>query len=194
MFKNMKIGARLGLGFGLVLVLLSMIAFVGITRLGGLNNDVDNMANDKYPKTVLANNLIDAMNTVARVNRNTLLTDDPAELDKQRAIRDEARKQIGEIMQKLEDTVKSEAGIKKVEAIKEARTAYVTVLDKFIETNKSGDRKGAIAMLFGEFSPVTAAYLKSINDLIDFQDELMKKSGEEANQSYLEARNMMITM
>lgn len=33
MFKNMKIGTRLGLGFGLVLILLSVIAFIGITRL-----------------------------------------------------------------------------------------------------------------------------------------------------------------
>ena len=40
MFKNMKIGVRLGLGFGLVLLLLSVIAFTGITRLTAMNDAV----------------------------------------------------------------------------------------------------------------------------------------------------------
>lgn len=33
MFKNMKIGVRLGLGFGLVLLLLAIVTFIGVTRL-----------------------------------------------------------------------------------------------------------------------------------------------------------------
>ena len=34
MFKNLKIGVRLGLGFGFVLLLLSAISLVAILRIG----------------------------------------------------------------------------------------------------------------------------------------------------------------
>ena len=67
MFKNMKIGMRLGLSFGLVLVLLSVIAFIGITRLAALNESIDKIANDRYPKTVMANEVLKQINRIALV-------------------------------------------------------------------------------------------------------------------------------
>ena len=36
MFKNLKIGVRLGLGFGLVTLLLIAISILGLTRIGAL--------------------------------------------------------------------------------------------------------------------------------------------------------------
>lgn len=38
MFKNMKIGVRLGLGFGVVLMLLLIISALSFFRVGGLND------------------------------------------------------------------------------------------------------------------------------------------------------------
>ena len=70
---NLKVGVRLGLGFGLVLVLLSVIAFIGLTRLAHMNEDVELILNDRYPKTVQANDIIDNINIIARAMRNTLI-------------------------------------------------------------------------------------------------------------------------
>ena len=53
MFKNLKIGVRLGLGFGIVLVLLGIIAALGITRMALINDSVVNITKDKWPKIVL---------------------------------------------------------------------------------------------------------------------------------------------
>lgn len=69
MFKNMKIGMRLGFGFGLVVLLMVTIAFIGITRLGNLNREIENVVKDKYPKTVLANSIIGNVNVIARSMR-----------------------------------------------------------------------------------------------------------------------------
>jgi methyl-accepting chemotaxis protein len=194
MFKNMKIGVRLGLGFSLVLLLLVLIAVIGITRLGDLDDSLDKMTTDRYPKTVWAKNLLEALDVVARVNRNTLLIDDDAKLDKERAVRDEARKSISENLKKLEDTVRSEPGLKLMASLKESRVAYIKVLDKFVEANQSGDRKGATKILFGEMVDETAAYRKSIQTLIEFQEDAMEKASKDASQAYETARNLMITL
>ena len=62
MFKNLKIGVRLGLGFAVTLALLITIASVSYLRLSALNGEIDLLVSDKFPKTVQANNVIDAIN------------------------------------------------------------------------------------------------------------------------------------
>lgn len=62
MFKNMKIGVRLGIGFGLMVLLLAAISIISYTRLSQINGEITNMVNDKFPKTVWANNVIGQLN------------------------------------------------------------------------------------------------------------------------------------
>ena len=66
MFNNLKLGVRLGIGFAITLALLLVIAITSYTRLGALNDEIENMVNDKFPKTVISNDVIDAINTIAR--------------------------------------------------------------------------------------------------------------------------------
>ena len=77
MFKNLKIGVRLGIGFATVLILLSTIGVMSYQRINALNDEITNMVNDKYPKTVVANDIIDNINGIARFMRNTLLMKEP---------------------------------------------------------------------------------------------------------------------
>ena len=194
MFKNLKIGVRLIGGFSLVLILMAIVALIAVLRLGDLNDEVTNLVDDKYPKTILAIDVIRAMNNIAQINRNTLLITDEAELQKQRERRDQHRKDITESLDKLDKMITSEEGKKLLADISDKRKAYVEVLDKFIETNKGGDREGAIKIMYGEFRPVTAAYTDSIRALVNFQDDLMKKSGEQADKTYETARTLLIAL
>src|SRR5574343_1193885 len=105
MFKNLKIGIRLGLGFGLVLVLLTVISVMSYTRLGTLNESVNDMVNDKFPKTVLANDVIDQINVVARAIRNAALVKRPEDLARELDRIAEDSKKISEGLNKLDKLV-----------------------------------------------------------------------------------------
>src|SRR3569623_2311561 len=83
MFKNMKIGLRLGLGFGLVLFMLLGIAVLSINRLNELNNEVNRLAQDLCPKAVSANHIIDLVNMNAIAARDLILHDDEAGMARQ---------------------------------------------------------------------------------------------------------------
>jgi methyl-accepting chemotaxis protein len=50
-FKNLKIGMRLGLGFGIVLLLLAILSVFAYSRVQMLNHEMDDMVKDKFPKT-----------------------------------------------------------------------------------------------------------------------------------------------
>ena len=77
MLNNMKIGLRLGLGFTATLLLLLTISVVGTLRLSHLTDNLNLVINDRNPKIAQANDIIDALNVIARSMRNTLLVKSP---------------------------------------------------------------------------------------------------------------------
>ena len=70
MFKNLKIGIRLGVGFAVILAFLAIIASVSYLRLSALNDEIGLLVSDKFPKTVWANEALNAFDVVARQLRN----------------------------------------------------------------------------------------------------------------------------
>ena len=82
MFKNLKIGARLGIGFGLLSFLLLAIALFAYISVSQIVKEMDHVVNNYYPKTVIANNIVDQANLTARAMRNALLVKSPEEAQK----------------------------------------------------------------------------------------------------------------
>jgi methyl-accepting chemotaxis protein len=110
MFTNMKLGVRLGLGFGLVILLLIISTAVGLSGLKMSSEDLERLTNDRFPKTVMANNIIDAINVNARSIRNALLLKNPQEVQKELDRVPEQRKIIGENFDNLDASIKSDKG------------------------------------------------------------------------------------
>jgi len=77
MFRNLKVSARLALGFGTVSVLLAAVVAMGIHSVASVSDNVGEMANDKYPKVVLSYDAIGNIHEIATAMRNIVLTEDP---------------------------------------------------------------------------------------------------------------------
>ncbi|MGB9128281.1 MAG: MCP four helix bundle domain-containing protein, partial [Thiobacillus sp.] len=65
MFKNMKIGVRLGLGFGIVLLLLVAVIFVGVTRMAEINEKLEGIVKDDNVKIGLAQDMRGVVRNIA---------------------------------------------------------------------------------------------------------------------------------
>ena len=72
MFKNLGIGTRLGVGFAIVLVLMVVQAVISYSRMATLQNEIDDMVRDKFPKTVWAKEIVDNVNVIARAYMGAL--------------------------------------------------------------------------------------------------------------------------
>ncbi|MHB9100965.1 MAG: methyl-accepting chemotaxis protein [Sulfuricella sp.] len=194
MFKNMKIGMRLGLGFGLVVILMTVIAFIGISHLSGLNDNMDKLVNDRYPKTVVANDVLKQLNRIARSMRNTLLMTNPDEIKKELGRIDESRKAITENLEKLDKSIASEKGKAMLKGVTDARSKYVPAQDNFLKLASAGKRDEATALLLGEIRPAQLAYFDALNKLIEYQGQLMEETGKKAAADYQTARNLMVAL
>ncbi|MFV5212644.1 methyl-accepting chemotaxis protein [Azonexus caeni] len=192
MFKNLKIGVRLGLGFGFVLILLVSISTIAVLRVETLNEEIANMVHDKFPKTILANDVIDQVNLVARVLRNALLENRPEEAQAQLQRLGEASKIISDRLEKLDKMIVTDDGRRVLGAVSEARKAYVADLNKTRDLVTAGKRDEATTLLFGAMRKTQADYLGSIAKLIDYQSELMEAAGEQAAEQAQSARNLIL--
>jgi methyl-accepting chemotaxis protein len=191
MLKNFRIGTRLGFGFAIVVALLGVVASIGINRLAVLDSHIQLVIEDRFPKTVWANDVISSINTIARAMRNAALVrgdDVQNELDRI----PEQRKLIIERLQKLEQTITSVKGKELLQKVKDARAAYVGGQDKYIELLKAGKKDEAVELIVGTIRKKQGDYIKVVNELIAYQTELMADSGHETQTTYQSARSLML--
>jgi methyl-accepting chemotaxis protein len=192
--QNLKIGVRLGIGYAIMAIFLLVVAILGINRASVIEGEVKTLVNDRFPKTVWANNIIDQVNIVARAMRNSLLVKTDEEARKELDRLQDARTVILENVGKLEKTITTEAGKEKLAKLKAARTAYITAQDKFQELLKSGKRDDAANYLLTDIRRLQSTYLDSANELISFQTDLMTQTGKETEEIVESTRNLLIAL
>ncbi|WP_445367441.1 methyl-accepting chemotaxis protein [Methylomonas sp. BW4-1] len=189
--RTMKVRTRLGLGFSGVLMLLVMIAGISINGMNGLLSNIDNMVNDKFPKTVWANNVIDNINIIARSMRNTLIVKDQATIDKELSRIQDSRRAIKENLDKLDESIASPEGKALLQKIQAARTPYIAAQDQFIKLAAEGKQAEAADFLLSQVRKLQTEYINAVAALIEFQTKLMKQSGDEAKETVNQSVNFI---
>ena len=193
MLSNLKIGLRLALGFGATLILLIIIAVIGSTRISALNAEVSTLVNDRFPKTVQAQDIADAVNTIARRLRNAYIFDGE---NAQRQLDDVLvqRKIINERLEQLEKSIQSDAGRRALKKLVDAREQYVVQQNRFIDLLKTGKREQAADLLEEDLSRAQTDYMGAIADLNKLQTELMVKGGDDAEALAVAAERTLLIL
>jgi methyl-accepting chemotaxis protein len=163
-----------------------IIAVLGITNMRTIQGELRDIVNDKFPKTVWANNMVDGINTIARAMRNGLLESDPGKIQKELDRIETQRGVIKENLAKLEDTIKSDAGKAILKEVTDARAKYVVGQDEFLKLIKEGKQAEAKVFLLSTLRATQATYIDAVNKIITFQSDLMKKPVKKpTNRSHL---------
>ncbi|MEO5361608.1 MAG: methyl-accepting chemotaxis protein [Nitrospirota bacterium] len=194
MLQNMKTGTRLGLAFGIVVVLLLVVAVVGVSSLGNLNRELDEVVNDKYPKIAILAEIDSEINQIARSMRNMLIMEKKEQIQKELDRVQESRKKIGANLEKLTPMIKSDVGKAALKAITDARAAYVTGQDEFLKLASEGKHDEAKELLLTKVRAQQLGYLEAIDKMIKLQEELLDKTAKDANEAYKSSRTLIITI
>ena len=193
MFKNLKIGMRLGGSFALVLLMLSTIAFIGISRLGDLNDNVEEIINDRYPKTVLGNDIIEDVNIMNESMLGIVLEKDAKEEKKLLDTIVTSDNEISAKIDKLEEMVDTEKGREQMKRIQEARAGFDNVRERFIKEFQSGNSEEADKIVLTELPEVQTTLYEAVSDLNEDQHQDMIATGKLSLEEYNSAdREMMI--
>jgi methyl-accepting chemotaxis protein len=182
-FGNLKVGVRLALGFGIVVILLVIASSLSVARISGLHESIDLVIKNRYPKIVSIGELQNRVNDQARVLRNAIISVDPADVDKWLAKAEEDSKQANAIYEKLNETISSAKGKELLQVAEAKRAAYLDVKTELIKRIKAGNTEVTANYLFGDFQKPQLDYFDSVTKLATFQESLMSEDGENAAAS-----------
>jgi methyl-accepting chemotaxis protein len=195
MFKNLRIGVKLGLGFSLVLLLLAIVVVVGVTRMSLMNQATEKIVTKDWVKASLANDISDLANDNAKANMQLFLVSDKQATARILERIDGNKKKISDIVAQLEELLYLPEGKAKLAKIKEERKVYVA---SFTQASKllldEGKRDAGTAILVKETLPALDNFMAAINDLVGFQRTIVDASAEQARQTYNTAHTLMIAL
>jgi methyl-accepting chemotaxis protein len=192
--KDLKIGTRLGMGFGLICLALVFTVGLGVVSLGRVNDSTDAVVTKRMPRIETSSRVLTEVNDIAIALRNMMLTDDAADRAKQIEEITSSRKNIEALFADLDKTLQSEHGRALLRQQQELNIKYVKGQQELVRLVGANDMDGAKAYLSKEVRPVLAAYKKTIDEQIETQKGLAAQDAAAAGKMYGDTRNLMLAL
>ncbi len=172
MFKNMKLGLKIGIGFGCLLLISIFVGGLAFVKMGGVKTEAAVLANEYVPEVKIANE-IERNSLLTMYNmRGYGLTEENAYLQEGQKYLSEVKKNLTEAKQLAEESphlVKLAASIQEVES---QVNEYDQYANQTVEKNKeiSNNRK--------QMDDTAAAYMKNCSDFLQDQNDNMAQEIE----------------
>ncbi|TFW35987.1 methyl-accepting chemotaxis protein [Massilia horti] len=192
--KNLKCGSRLALAFGVVIVFIMLICFVGITRLQSQEKAGSETINVVYPKAAATQTLSYLSIDIARVVRNIILRSDEKSLASNKAALDKDIAQMGDLIKVIENGIRTEQERELFKLMTETRAAYLSFTDEVVQLGLANKFDEAVNVLYGEKYKTQGAYLAALKNMVEYQEATMKKSGEELSATSRQAFVIMAAL
>ncbi|WUR13105.1 methyl-accepting chemotaxis protein [[Empedobacter] haloabium] len=192
--SNLKIGARLAVGFAITILIMLIMSLIGINRVEKMDDLAEAIVNDRYAKVALINDMRSYANRGAQALRNAMLAPDPAASAKFLEGLADADRVGAEKAQELEKIIVRADTKQKFADQRDAFAAYREVREKTVAQFRSGDRDGAIAALFASVVPAQNAYFGKLDVLLKDQRDLMAADGQAAGDAAHTATTTMIAL
>ena len=190
---NMKIGARMGLGFGLILALTLLVALLGLVRMSQIQGHLDTVTGDHMVKIKRVSAMRDALQTAAISVRNLVLLTDDGAMDAETKRIQEQRKRYAETSRKLAEMVAGDAEKSLLARIAAARAQTDPLLDKAMGF-ALGNPIAATQVLVNEVRPAQNQWIKALEDMASYQEKASAQAVAEAEAAYASARTLMLSM
>ncbi|MCL5237716.1 MAG: methyl-accepting chemotaxis protein [Nitrospirae bacterium] len=194
--KNLKIGIRLGSGFGLVLVLMVALIVVSVSNMGTIQHNIDRIIKVNTVRLGHATNMSDNVREVSIALRNMLLVRDSEKRQEQKKTTEDERAKYNEAFKKVEeltpkDDTKGHEIIAKIRAAQEVARPLNNKVMELAIANKSDE---AIELMNKEARPAVRKWLDAIGVLVQYQEQHNQIRYGESVKMYTSARTFMFTL
>jgi len=187
-FNDQKIGTKLGIVFGFLLLTIVAIICVGLSSTKSVHSSVERIAKGNYQKTVHALHASQALNDLSASIRMLVLLKDEAAIGREKQKIEQARERYGDAMKKLEA---SETEAKGLELIKAAQAAIIPAAkanNEVIQLALAKQQDQAVDLLLKEAIPLTQKVQNAFDDQMKFQQEQVDASYQNSVSVYQRAK------
>ena len=191
---NLSIGQRIGVGFAAIVAMAVVVGGIGVVRLSAIADELVLIENDRLPAARHASVIADNLNQAAQVLRNALIFDEPAQVAAMLKLAQDKIDRMNESIDKLTATTISDEGKRRLAAVVAGRDAFVPAKNRFVELLAAGRKAEATSLLIRQMRPDQLAYKQAIDQLHDYQIELIAVAAQDGEASFVRARTLMLGM
>jgi methyl-accepting chemotaxis protein len=199
MLNNLKIGGRLGLAFGVVLLLLLAIVVTAINRMGVMDEATDEITHVNNVQLKYVIDMRGAVRNISVAVRNIALLSDIADMKQeqerievQRTKYSEARDKLAKMFNELSSTTAEEKQL--LVKIHEAQQANRPLIDKAVQLGLDNKAAEATAVLLKEVRPAQRIWLSELDNLTELEYKLNDEAAVTASNTFEAARVLIISL
>lgn len=184
MFANLSIKKRLSFGFGILLALMVLMAWLGYSRLQEVQGRLEEITSGTMVKIKLSNTMRDAVNAAANANRNIalLIDENPMEVDLKRITteREIYDKAVAQLMQ----LKTSEAGATLLKRVAEVRQKTGPLIDQVQVLAKSQRNLEGTTLWRAELRPEELKWQAMLEEMVKLQEADAMTATKAAREAY----------
>ena len=177
--RNVRVAWRLGLGFGLLLLLVAAVVATGATASVVQKRAMQQVVDVSVAKVRLLSQMLDANNQMMVVRREMLI--------RQGEDRGSDEKRIADLVKRYEaswtayQALPGDAEGKAIAETIAAKRAIARPLNKQTsELMEQGDYPGAVALTLGQVQEAANGWNKALSDGVDFEEKESREAAAEA--------------
>ncbi|HWJ78814.1 MAG TPA: MCP four helix bundle domain-containing protein, partial [Niallia sp.] len=186
----MSIKKKLFLSFGSIIFILIGLSAFSVIKISSINSDYTFLIDDRSYKVIEASKVQNATSLQGLYLRSYVLRQDSTDLDSLY----NQRETVSEIINEIEPLFIIEQMKDEIKNIKEQQTLYNDYVDQIIIYVDNNQQDKALNMLFNFAVPANKSIQQSINNLVDFQTELMKTSQTDTTASAANSKVLLIVI
>lgn len=190
--NNLKIGIRMGIGFGLLILMMLAMVAVSVSRFGDVGEINDRIIEKDWVKADAAN-VINAMTRAnARRTMELVIATNPEQTIRVKSEIESNKNAIAAALETLDNLIYLPEGKLLLATLKQSRAAYVASFSKVGKLVAEGKREDAIELLNTETLPALDALQVPISGLNELQRKIVVASSAELKNKTMGARTLLM--
>ncbi|GAB1385253.1 methyl-accepting chemotaxis protein [Melaminivora sp.] len=192
--NDLKIGVRLGLGFGLLILTMMALIAAGLIGLGSVGQATTKLIEEDWVKADAANTA--DIYTRANIQRTIelVLSTDAAQRKKAQDYINENKQAIDQALALLDAKVHQPEAKQQLEQFKALRGQFVQSFTQVGQLALQGEREAALALLHSQTLPTLESLRAPLHRLGELQHQIAKASGDQALADVRKARFWMLLL
>ncbi|MGA7827193.1 MAG: methyl-accepting chemotaxis protein [Geobacteraceae bacterium] len=191
-FAKMRIGPKMGLVFGFILLMMVLTIFFGLHNTSKVKDSMAGIVKGEYQKTVYAFRAMDALDQLEVSVQRLMLVTDINQIAQLKKDIEEARAIYRNNVKKLSEVEKSTKGIALIEASKAQSSTAAAANNRVIELALANKRAEAYSLLVKEAIPLTKKLQDTFDAQVSFQEGNVKVAYDNAESDFNKNRLVMI--
>ncbi len=191
--NNLRIGVRLGLGFGLVVLAALFIAVSGRMSLGSVQTDAVALSG-ALEEVDEVRDIHDDISIIEGSLQNMILLSDAPRVAAEKARLLEARKRIADNLQKLGAAITNDKDRALLNVLTGKQAAYALVNDRLMAQIEAGKKAEAVDLVMGEARQAQTQYVGALDELTSYHRAHAAKIQVELAHDVSRAGVMMLSV